>query len=76
MGAQRAARKFTNRRRGRMTTLRRKVRRSKARRTGTDWPTREQETRINSDGGYSYLHPTKGWVKVSAKRLRAHGIIR
>jgi hypothetical protein len=31
--------------------------------------------RMNADGGYSYLHPTKGWRKVAAKRAHAQALI-
>ena len=30
-----------------------------------------QYTKYNEDGGYTTLHPTKGFQKVSAKRIRA-----
>ena len=30
-----------------------------------------QQYRDNPDGGYSVLHPTKGWRRVSGKRLIA-----
>lgn len=30
-----------------------------------------QVTRDNGDGGYSVYHPTRGWRRVSPKRLRA-----
>lgn len=34
-----------------------------------------QVTRDNSDGGYSVYHPTRGWRRVSPKRLRAQGLM-
>lgn len=49
-----------------MTNIARQIARSKGWRS--DKP---QPTIFNEDGGYSTLHPTKGWKTMSAKRIAA-----
>ena len=42
----------------------------KRNRAKPEYVARDQVTVDLPDGGYMTLHPTKGWMKVSAKRLR------
>jgi hypothetical protein len=58
-------------------SLARSIKRASHKRSGTPWPTRERPFRLFEDGtGYSTLHPTKGWMPVSAKRLEAQNRMR
>ena len=54
-----------------MTSLTRKMKRARFRRNGQTWPTRQQPTIVHADGSYHTLRPTKGWIFISAARLRA-----
>jgi hypothetical protein len=54
-----------------MTSFCRKLKRARCRRTGEKWPAREQPTIVFQDGGYVTLRPTKGWLRMSAPRVRA-----
>jgi hypothetical protein len=47
----------------------RSMRRAAARRSGAEPVRKEQLTIIHDDGGYSVLHPTKGWRRFTARRL-------
>lgn len=58
-----------------MSSLPRRIARKRKRLTG-DWPARERPFRSEGEGGYSTLHPTKGWMRVSAKRLFAQNRLR
>ena len=49
-----------------MTSLQRKMSRKHGWRSE-----RPQPTIFNEDGGYTTLHPTKGWRTVSAQRVEA-----
>lgn len=49
-----------------MTNLARKMAREKGWRSE-----RPQDTILHDDGGYSTLHPTKGWRRVSGARVAA-----
>lgn len=53
-----------------MTSFTSRIRRRKIR-SHSDYEKSAQEYRDNPDGGYSVLHPTKGWRRVSGKRLVA-----
>ena len=59
-----------------MTTFGRKMRRNAFRRSGREWAARQQPTFALPDGGYCTLRPTKGWLPVSAARLRAQAKLR
>ena len=56
-------------------SLVRSIRRARARKNGIDWVVKERPFVVHPDGGYSVLRPTKGWIKVSGKRVR-HGLAR
>ena len=51
-------------------SVQRAIRRRRARKSGTAWPSRNMPFRECKDG-YDALHPTKGWKHVSTARLRA-----
>lgn len=51
-----------------MTSLQRKLTRKKF---GKPKQIRPQYTIMDEEGGYITLHPTKGWKRVSAGRIRA-----
>lgn len=53
-----------------MTSFVSRIRRRKIR-SHPDYERPAQQYRYNPDGGYSVLHPTKGWRRVSGKRLVA-----
>jgi hypothetical protein len=53
-----------------VTSLSRKLTRNLARRNGVPIKTNPQHTILTADGGYLTLNPTKGWRKVSGKRLK------
>jgi hypothetical protein len=60
-----------------MTTLSRKLRRARAKRSGNEWPTRERPFRMNErGGGYSVLTPTNSWKRFSQRRLNAQARLR
>jgi hypothetical protein len=59
-----------------MTSLSRKMKRAAYARVGKEWPTRQQPTVTLPNGGYMTLRPTKGWLYVSPRRLRAQNILR
>ena len=51
-------------------SIARQIKRAAYRRVGKDWPAKPV-FRINDDGGYSVLRPTKGWAHFTARRLGA-----
>lgn len=53
-----------------MGGLTRKIRRAYAKRGGKEWQSKETPFR-HDRSGYSALHPTKGWRRISFKRLEA-----
>lgn len=52
-----------------MSSLIRRIERKVARLNG-GYEKKPQPTVLLPDGGYKTLHPTKGWMKVSGKRLK------
>jgi hypothetical protein len=45
-------------------------------RSQPDYQSPEQQYRLHVDGeGYDVYHPTKGWRRVSGKRVRAQGLM-
>lgn len=61
---------FSNRKEDGMG-LARAMKRAACRRAGIEWPSVEQPYKAKSDGGYTALRPTKGWMKMSGRRLKA-----
>lgn len=60
-----------------MTSLSRKLRRANARKNGIDWIPKARPYRLEKRGNaYSFLRPTKGWKRISDKRLRAQARLR
>jgi hypothetical protein len=60
----------------RMSGIARPLKRAAARRTGAAPTTNPPLFRAHPDGlGYDALRPTKGWLRVSAKRLRARAML-
>jgi hypothetical protein len=60
-----------------MTGLSRKMRRAKTKKNGTEWPVQARPYREEKRGNaYSTLHPTNGWQRISAVRLRAQARLR
>lgn len=55
-------------------SIQRAIRRRRARKSGTTWPTQTMPFRECADG-YDALHPRKGWRHVSTARLRAQFLI-
>lgn len=53
-----------------MTSITRQISRRIARRNGVPYKINPQPTVMTPDGGYRTLRPTKGWLKVSGKRLK------
>lgn len=53
-----------------MSSLIRNIAR-KAARNSSNYEPKPQKTVAHIDGGYSVLHPTRGWQRFSARRLRA-----
>lgn len=53
-----------------MSSISRHIKRAKCKRNGIDWPERTQPTKVREDH-YLVLNPTKGWKRVSVKRLAA-----
>jgi hypothetical protein len=56
-----------------VSSLTRRIIRNRLRKLEDYKPSPQPLTSL-SDGGYKTLHPTKGWVKVSGKRVRAFGV--
>lgn len=54
-----------------MPSLVRRMQRKTARLNGT-YEKKPQPVVNLSDGGYRTLHPTKGWIKVSGKRVKVY----
>lgn len=52
-------------------SIQRAIRRRRARKAGTEWPSRPQYFLPLADGGYVALTNTQGWRRFSASRLRA-----
>lgn len=52
-----------------MSSLPRRIQRRLQKKLGT-FENKPQPTVIDPDGGYRTLRPTKGWIKVSAKRAQ------
>lgn len=53
-----------------MSGLSRKMRRAARRKNGHSWPSSEQRTIVRDDH-YMTLHPTRGWKRISNKRVEA-----
>lgn len=53
-----------------MSNLTRHIKRRLAKKVGKKWEGKPQPTILLPDGGYRTLHPTKGWMKVSGKRIK------
>lgn len=53
-----------------MSSFPRRLQRKRLRQSA-DYAPKAQLTIVHKDGGYSTLHPTKGWVRVSGKRVAA-----
>ncbi len=46
------------------------MKRAFVRKNGIEWPSRPQPTKVREDH-YKTLHPTRGWKRVSNKRIEA-----
>lgn len=57
-------------------SISRQFRRAICRKTGKEWLGKPTPFRVHKNGGYDALHPTKGWRRISARRLRAQTRLR
>lgn len=51
-------------------SIARQIDRRARRKNGIPYVRNPQPTVLLPDGGYKTLHPTKGWMKVSGKRVK------